>query len=436
LSEEANTAWKFIPMHAAQDACVNSTVTYRGFVGGRGAGKSFTGAYDLLRRARTGRLYLVGNPTYPNLRDTTLRTFKSLARKFGRLTGIKEGAQPAATILAGDGRGVAEVLFRSTKEPETLRGPNLSGVWLDEASLMARTAFEIVIACLREGGESGWLLATYTPKGRGSWTYRQFQTGAPDSVFFHSKTIENPFAPSDFEARLRRQYSRRLIAQELEAESLDDGDAAIRFEDVLACQIEPADCVWPNGSPPQPLAGRPREFHELYLGVDVGRTRDRTVLWTWERVGDVLWCRECLVLRDAPFAQQEDAIVRRVRGGYYCRAYVDQGAIGAGLTERLAAQFPSLVQGVTLSGGIQGKLADQMRTAFEQRAVRIPDDPDLRNDFQLVSTPRVIDGRSVLRTDRDETGHADRFWAAALALDAALHYRPVRTARPRFGPPR
>src|SRR5262245_47291465 len=96
-----------IRLHRAQQAFRRSNAPIRGFVGGRGAGKSWVGSYDLLTRARPGRLYLVAAPTYPMLKDATLRTFLSLARELGVLSGLNKGDM-TATLHSG-----AQVLFRS-----------------------------------------------------------------------------------------------------------------------------------------------------------------------------------------------------------------------------------------------------------------------------------------------------------------------------------
>jgi phage FluMu gp28-like protein len=114
----------------------------------------------------------------------------------------------------------------------------------------------------------------------------------------------------------------------------------------------------------------------------------------------------------------------------YVKAVVDQGGIGMGLAERIADRFSTLVEGVSLSAGMQGKLAEQIGREFEARRVRIPDDEEIRNDFQLVAAPKIVDGKSKVATDRDESGHADRFWAAALGMEGALHFKRVFTARP------
>src|SRR5262249_15206242 len=118
-------------------------------------------------------------------------------------------------LLLGNG---AEVLGRSTDDPDRLRGPNLSGVWLDEASQSEQAAFGVLIACLREGGQPGWLSATFTPRGRQHWTYTVFATSRPDTALFHCRTRDNPFLPAGFDEAVRRQYPSSLALQELEGE--------------------------------------------------------------------------------------------------------------------------------------------------------------------------------------------------------------------------
>lgn len=208
-----------VDLHSGQARFCRSRALYRAFVGGRGAGKSWCGAYDLIRRARPGRSYLVGSPTGVLMGDTTYPTFKGLAQDFGIWGRVRLSPYPTATLLLENGE--AEVRFRTAEDPERMRGPNLSGAWLDEASLMTEDAFKIVIACLREGGRQGWLSATFTPKGWAHWTHSVFATGRPNTELFRAKTSQNPFLPPDFADTLRQQYEDGFAAQELDGEFVD-----------------------------------------------------------------------------------------------------------------------------------------------------------------------------------------------------------------------
>src|SRR5262249_24374111 len=143
-------------------------------------------------------------PNYTMLTDATMRSFEDMAIHLGLIKpgDIKRSTPPYVKLKNG-----AEVLFRSGDEGDRLRGPNLSGVWLDEASQMDRSVFDIAIGRLREGGEMGQLWATFTPRGRGHWSYQVFGTGAPGVKLIQARTEDNPFLPAQFSQIVRRQYT-------------------------------------------------------------------------------------------------------------------------------------------------------------------------------------------------------------------------------------
>ncbi len=230
-----------ISLHRAQRDFRQSDALFRGFVGGRGAGKSWVGAYDLLRRARAGHTYLIASPTGLLLQDTTWPTFRDIARSLGRWDSAAVRLSPYPTVVLTTG---ATVRFRTAEDPERLRGPNLSGVWLDEASLMGREAFNVAIACLREHGEQGWLSATFTPKGFGHWTYETFGQGRPDSFMVCADTGENPFNPPGFRDTLARQYAPQRQRQELGGEFVSLEGAEWPADYFPASHMVPAH-LWP-----------------------------------------------------------------------------------------------------------------------------------------------------------------------------------------------
>lgn len=215
-------------LHPVQREFLDSKATFRGYVGGRGSGKSWIGAYDMLTRAMAapGRLFMVSSPTYTMLRDASARSFVELADRFGA---VAHRNQFQVTLASG-----SQVLLRSADEPERMRGPNLSGVWLDEASVMVHDAYLIAIACLREGGELGWMSATFTPKGKQHWTYSVFgpdpQTAKarPNTALFHSSTRDNPFLPAEFEGTIKGEYSPALAEQELGGHFIDPAGAVFK----------------------------------------------------------------------------------------------------------------------------------------------------------------------------------------------------------------
>lgn len=211
---------KTIKVYPKQLQFLQSKALWRAFVGGIGSGKSFIGALDMIRRSKPGRLYLVTAPTYPMLSDASFRSFIDVADMLGVVNHAEIKSSPPPSIKLRTG---AEVLFRSTDDPERLRGPNLSGWWMDEASLSKRDAFDILIGRLRGGGEMGWGTATFTPKGKQHWTYKVFGSGEADTELIHARTDENVFLPPEFVANVRKKYTAQQIKQELGGEFIDSG---------------------------------------------------------------------------------------------------------------------------------------------------------------------------------------------------------------------
>jgi PBSX family phage terminase large subunit len=210
------TVTRTVRLHRIQSEFRHSAALYRGFVGGRGSGKTWVGAYDLIRRAKRGRTYLVASPTAVLMGDTTYPTFKARCIDLGIWQKPRLTPYPTVELTTG-----ATIRFRTAEDPERMRGPNLSGVWLDEASLMPEEAYTISIASLREEGEQGWLSATFTPKGPFHWTFDVFGKSRPDTALFRARTRENPFNPPGFEATLAKQYGPAFARQELGGEFVE-----------------------------------------------------------------------------------------------------------------------------------------------------------------------------------------------------------------------
>jgi len=186
---------------------------------------SFCGAVDMIERAKASRLYMVVAPTYPLLRDTSFRSFIEVATKLNCI--VKTNKGDFFVIIRTKDGGEAQVNFRSAHDPETLRGPNLSGCWMDEASLMKEEAFDIVIASLREASEMGFLGLTFTPKGKGHWTYSLFHdkegNPKPNTELFRATSKQNPFLPDNFYEVMASKYveGSTLARQELLGEFVD-----------------------------------------------------------------------------------------------------------------------------------------------------------------------------------------------------------------------
>ena len=159
----------------------------------------------------------------------------------------------------------------------------------------------------------------------------------------------------------------------------------------------------------------------VWIGVDVARRRDLWVAAVVEQVGDVLWVREMVARQGIPFSEQR-AIVADLAARYRpLRIAVDQTGMGEAVVEQLQDDHGSLrIEGVLMTAPRRLDVATALREAMEDRRLRIPADEALRRDLHAVRAEAGPTGAPRLVAERSGTdGHADRFWALALACLAA-----------------
>jgi len=157
-----------------------------------------------------------------------------------------------------------------------------------------------------------------------------------------------------------------------------------------------------------------------YAGFDVGRKKDRSVIWIVEHDRERLITRGVITLDQTPFADQLK-IARDVAAEVE-RFAVDATGIGAMLAEELHREFP-WVEPVEFTSGVKERLAVGMRKRFEEHTILLPESAKIRRACSAVK--RYIGPTGGIRFDaaRSEAGHADEFWALALACSAATQAR-------------
>mgnify|MGYP001546794156 CR=1 FL=1 len=194
--------------HSAQRAFLRDPARIRAFVGGIGSGKTWAGAVEVLRQPAGSRGMVVA-PTYRVLKDATLPAFMDAARAF---VVEHKRAEMVTRLVNG-----TKILWRTAKEPDRLRGPNLGWVWIDEAAMIkSPEAFEVLIGRLRLAPGRAWI--TTTPKGF-NWVH---DLAADDKTGVHrASTRDNKALPDDFFGFVRDRYTSELAEQELEGRFVD-----------------------------------------------------------------------------------------------------------------------------------------------------------------------------------------------------------------------
>jgi phage FluMu gp28-like protein len=159
---------------------------------------------------------------------------------------------------------------------------------------------------------------------------------------------------------------------------------------------------------------------DCYVGMDIGRHRDLTVIWILERVGDVLWTREIVSMKKAKFASQLKELARVMDQYRVRRVCMDETGMGMKMVEDAKdAHGDLIVEGVTFTSVTKQHLASIIKENFEDKVCRIPVDQAIRNSHHAVRKMTTAAGNPRFDADRTEVGHADEFWAHALAQHAA-----------------
>jgi phage FluMu gp28-like protein len=164
----------------------------------------------------------------------------------------------------------------------------------------------------------------------------------------------------------------------------------------------------------------PSGSREYYAGYDVGRKKDLSVLWVIERIGDVFWTRTLRVFDQVNFTAQEGALNEVMRLSAVKRLCIDSTGIGMQMAERMQERWGRYrVEAVNFSGPVKSELAMPLRRLFEDKLVRVPMDDAVREDLHKVRKVVTSAGNVRFDASHDADGHADRFWALALAYHAA-----------------
>ena len=198
------------------------------------------------------------------------------------------------------------------------------------------------------------------------------------------------------------------FAQEYQCVPSDDASAFITYELLEGCK-------YPAGADWETFGDGPR-----FVGVDIGRVSDLTVMWVAERVAGMLLTRKIVTMKGATFDAQEKVFYGLMDEPKVVRACVDRTGIGMQFAERGARRYGSRVEGVHFTGQVKEALAYPLKASLEDRTFRVPDDPHVWADFRRIRKTTTAAGNVRFEAERNEKeGHADRFWAAALCRHAA-----------------
>ena len=271
-----------------QRAFLTSPTTRTAYVGGRGSGKTFSGVLKTLEIA--GRKPCTGTivaPTYTMLRDSIAPVFEAIGRT--AIATVRRANKEYQLINGG------LIRMRSADDPEKLRGTTNGWIWLDEAALMDRYVWRILLATLREDGSAGDAWITTTPRGKRNWVFELFNNAPPNYGLVHSTTRENPFLSEELLTDLEREYGigwfgkQELLGEFVEPEGALFQRQWLRLVDHLPEAFERVVRGWD-------LAVTTKSTSDYTVGVKVGVTKEGDIYvmdvcrgkWEWPDARNVI----------------------------------------------------------------------------------------------------------------------------------------------------
>lgn len=200
--------------------------------------------------------------------------------------------------------------------------------------------------------------------------------------------------------------------QEYMCQPADDDAAFLEYDLIASCEYGSGEDWEYSYEQLQAAKGK------LYAGIDIGRTRDLTVMWIFELLGDVLYTRKIIELRNMPKPDQEAVLWPYV--DLMRRTCIDKTGLGIGWVDDAQRKFGEYrVEGVTFTAAVKEELAYPVRGRMQDKKIRIPYKPEIRADLRAVTKVTTVAGNIRFTAERSENGHADRFWGAALGIHAA-----------------
>jgi len=158
----------------------------------------------------------------------------------------------------------------------------------------------------------------------------------------------------------------------------------------------------------------PTKSSVLFAGYDIGRSAHRSALAALALEENRYELAVLDVLAKAPFDEQRLHLRTFLDAYQLAQLRIDKTGIGADLAEGMHKKYKRRAVGVNFSASTKESMALNLKQLFENRNIRIPNDPILIADIHSIK--RKAGARGFLYDSKqNEYGHADRFWALALA---------------------
>ncbi len=381
----------------------------------RQSGKSFAEGLSAVLGALGGRNQLL-------IAASQRQSFEVMERVGLHLRGLQAALDYGFKILGRaaprlvDGRpGKAETrlttgakILALPASPETVRG--FSGdLHLDEAAVVSRDE-ELWRAIFPIATRGGYRVSvTSTPFGDQGLFHRLW-TSDGDRWSKHLVTIDDAISQGlviDWPAIQEAIGDPDAIAQEYRCEFLSDALKYFPSDLVRSCLYD--DSMKIHGAKVV-----------SYGGFDIGRHKDLTA---WCRLEmdqrDIRWVVPGFTMEKTKYGVQEKRLGDEIIAQGVRKTCGDRSGIGDHLCENLS-RAPWGVIGKSMSMPFKEELCTTVKKLMQQGTLKIPMGwPALVRSMGMIRRSVTTQNNLIFDSERNKHGHADEFWAMALAVHAA-----------------
>lgn len=289
--------------------------------------------------------------------------------------------------------------------------------WVQDAERLWKVAVPVVVAV------KGRITVCSTPyeKGNMFWRIMEGQDGRYEQFQRYIISIHEAIKQGlNIELEeIRGLFDAESFQRLFECQYFDDEESYFTFDEVSACAAP--DCL------------NPATDSLLYAGYDVGRLTDTSELVMVEcgvrdsqesgagsqesgaGSQEAVITRYMKTLRRASFEEQRVFLREALKKFRVRSLHIDATGMGMNLAEDLQREFPHIVRPVWFTRELKEELAVNMKKLFEDRRIVIPNDQNLIAQVHGIKRTAKAQGFSYDSKRNAETGHADKFWALALA---------------------
>jgi len=201
--------------------------------------------------------------------------------------------------------------------------------------------------------------------------------------------------------------------------AVDETTAFLPYDLIASCENE--SCRHALMATPKDIANWTNKSDSLFLGMDIGRKKDLSVIWLGQDVAGFIITLGIWVMEKTPFHMQRALLFSLLDLPQVRRACIDETGMGIQLAEEARFAYGSKAEPVWFTGRAKEEIAFQLYRKFEDRHIAIPANDDIRNDLHSIQKITTAAGniRFDQAADNNVIGHADRFWALGLMVHAA-----------------